>query len=617
MANVPRLVPDNQFPKEAIQQSVQEFPKADSVIGGMVFTWNIATVADAISPWGRSVGIRDRQLRDFWPTEPYLAGAVANVSFRNAATDWKIRHSSNAIEQAVTDMLNSAIAGSSFGWEPFALKISEDGSTQDNGFFVELIRDPGMDASSRFKDERAPVLGISHLDANQCTRTGDPEFPVVYTDRKGGLHKLAWYQVIPFSDFPSSIEKMNGVGYSAVTRTLRLGQIMRSICIYKDEKITGRHYKQIHFVSGVSRQDIKDEMKRGQEDADNKGQITFLEPAILASLDPERPVSTATIDLANLPDGFDFDQEMKWYISGLALGFGVDYQEFAPLPGGGIGSSNQSVVLSRKASGKGPAMFMKIAQAFKNYGVLPRGCEMVFEVRDEEKELAKAELRKLFQEEMALGLRNGFLPPDAARKIGISRGIYEEKELIDIPKEYGDDMVLPKQTIGGTGGNTIAEDAGRTNVGTPNNTGGERLRKEEIEEVNKDRQDERRSFIQVIRDVVAATKNPKVEKERPVQPIVNLDVHNHPGKAPVIKFNPELKSTTRLIMPVQRQDNGSSKAIDRIADAIGKQKPPDPPIVNVDVKSPDVHIHNEIKPDDQKADRKEFMEKVRKIAKRG
>lgn len=478
MANIPSLTPKGQFPKTAIVESKQEFPKvSDSPGPSMVFTWNIATVADAIDPWGRSVMRRDRQLREFWPTEPYLAGAVANISFRNAATEWRIRHSSDKVEQAVTDMLNSALAGDMFGWEQFAMKISQDGATQDNGFFIEVIRDPSMDANSQFKEERAPVIGIGHLDANRCVRTGNPQFPVVYEDRNAIRHKMPWYNIIPFSDFPSSIETMNGVGYSAVTRALRLGQIMRSIFIYKDEKITGRHFKQLHFVSGVSRQDIKDEMKRGQEEADNSGQIVFLEPVILASLDPEKPVNVATIDLANLPDGFDFDQEMKWYISGLALAFGVDYQEFAPLPGGGIGSSNQSVVLSRKSSGKGPAMFMKIAQAFQNYGVLPRGAKMVFDVRDEEKELSKQELRAKFQEEMGLAIRSGFLTPDAARKIGIERGIYEERELADIPEGYGEGMALPKQPLGTDGGNTLAEDAGRTNSGQQKQTVGDRLRK--------------------------------------------------------------------------------------------------------------------------------------------
>jgi hypothetical protein len=459
------------------------FPDARQAgdLGAMTFTWNIASAADSITQWGRNVLWRDRQLRDFWPTESYLAGAVVSQSFRNAALDWEIRGPTR-LAQAVTDMLNSAIAGESFGWTTYMKKFSQDMFTQDNGTFTEVIRDPGTDANSRFKDENAPVLGIAHLDANQCARTGDPEYPVLYTDRNEKVHKMAWYSVIPFSDYPSSIERMNGVGYCAVSRTLRLAQIMRSIMIFKDEKISGRMYKQIHFVSGVSRQDIKDEMVRGQEEANNQGTIRFILPAILASLDPEKPVSTATIDLANLPDGFDMDVEMRWYISGLALDFGVDYQEFAPLPGGNIGSSQQSMILHRKSSGKGPAVFMRtLTESYRNYGVLPRGCSMRFNDKDEQEELERQEVRTKAMEEMAIAINSHALTPEAAARDMIRRGIWDEETIKDIPEEFWKQFEKqpenPKQPVGSRGGNTIVEDTGRQETGKPNLTVGDRLRK--------------------------------------------------------------------------------------------------------------------------------------------
>jgi hypothetical protein len=837
------LAPDSQFPEEALRQSVQEFPDAKQAganndFGSMVYTWNIASSADAITPWGRNVLGRDRELRDFWPTESYLAGAVVSQSFRNVSLDWEIRPPGK-VATAVTDMLNSAIAGESFGWVPFMKKFAQDLYTQDNGTFVEMIRDPGTDANSRFKAENAPVLGIAHLDANQCLagdtrilfedgstisirdvvrhkyggyvmslgkngqlepkritnfyetslqdrywlrivfksprqawgrsegitltndheiytargwkradqivvgdkvaschlepseeqvqllvgsllgdshipppqgeksklsyvsfchggeqkewfdlkisaledfgfnsirqnyrgqyqsesisnpyfaelrdvfyknntkivpmdivssyfsprmlatwymddgnmqtgkwgrpkgrlytnsfcqieverlaellnekgitclvktspsqgnkdviyywlyitcdgfenlvnmiaeyipptmryklppgaksynanlwnlekpqvyfdsvvsinksengkqtqaycidvednhnfvaagvvvhnciRTGDPEYPVLYTDRNGKPHKLAWYQVIPFSDFPSSIERMNGVGYCAVSRSLRLAQILRSIMLFKDEKITGRQYKQIHFVSGVSRQDIKDEMVRGQEEANNSGFVRFIMPAILASLDPEKPVSTATIDLANLPDGFDFDQEMRWYISGLALDFGVDYQEFAPLPGGNIGSSQQSMILHRKSSGKGPAVFMRtLTESFRNYGILPRGTTMRFNDKDEQEELERQEVRTKAMEESAIAVNAGILSPEAAARALVFRGILEEKEIEGLEEFWKLELEARKQPVGSRGGNTIVEDSSRQDTGKPNLTVGDRLRK--------------------------------------------------------------------------------------------------------------------------------------------
>lgn len=478
------LAPQSQFPGEAISASVQDFPKPTEVSGSFMFTWNLASAADLVQPWGRNVALRDRQLRDFWPTEPYLAGAVANVAFRNATFQWEIKGKGDKVEQAVTDILNSAIAGDSFGWVNFMLKFSQDLDSQDNGAFIELIRDPGVDSSSRFQGPMAPVLGIAHLDANRCTRTGNPEFPVVYTDRLGEKHKLRWYQVIPFANFPSTIETMNGVGYCSVTRVLRMAQTARAVILYKDEKISGRHYKQMHFVSGVSRQDIKDEMARGQEEANNTGMVTFILPSILASLDPEKPVSTATIDLAGLPDGFDYDTDLKWYISCLALGFGVDYQEFAPLPGGNIGSSAQSMILHRKGTGKGPAIMMKtIGDSFKNYGVMPRGVEMRFTDRDEQEELERQQVRSGALEETAIATRSYILTPAAARKDLVRRGIYTEEVVAGVPEDYGEAQLDKSQgagnPVGQTGGNTMREDVNRNTTGKPDNKSGDRLRKEE------------------------------------------------------------------------------------------------------------------------------------------
>lgn len=474
----PALQPKNQFPEEAIRASAQEFPEPMEGLGGSVFTWMLGSAADSITPWGRNVMRRDQQLREFWPTETYLAGAIASVSMRNATLDWEIK-GPNVLVTAVTEMLQSAIAGDTFGWVPFIEKFSQDLFTQDNGAFIELIRDPGLDATSQFKDEKAPVIGISHLDSNQCTRTGNPEYPVIYTDRAGKRHKMAWYQIIPYSDYPSAIERMNGVGYCATTRALRVAQIMRSIFLYKDEKISGRHYKQIHFVSGVSRQEIKDEMKRGQEEANNTGMVRFILPSILASLDPEKPVSTASIDLAGLPDGFDLDQEMRWYISGLAIAFGVDYQEFAPLPGGNIGSSQQSMILHRKSSGKNPAVFMRtLVDGLRNYGAFPKTVEMRFNDKDEQEELERQEVRTKALEEMAISVRSGIITPDAARRDLVKRGIYTEETISGIATDFGLSIVDPSMNmVGQTGGNTLREDANRQTTGKPNQTVGDRLRK--------------------------------------------------------------------------------------------------------------------------------------------
>lgn len=470
------LTPESQFPKPALDQSVQVFPPPSNITGSIIMTLDFASSADTIPPWGRVVS-RDKRLRQFWPTEDLLASTMAEMALKNSSYQFEIRHPSEKVAQAITDMLTSAIAGDSFGWIPFIQKWSQDLYGQDNGGFIELIRDESVDSGSQFKAERAPVLGVAHLDAARCQRTGNPEYPVLYIDRNSEQHKLAWYQVIPMSDFPSAMETMNGVGYCAVTRVLRRAQIMRSIAVFMDEKISGRRFKSIHLVSGVSRTELDDAKKRGREEADNEGNMRYIDPVILASLDPEKPVSTVSIDLASLPDGFDYDQNMRWYVTTLALGFNTDYQTIAPLASGNIGSSSQSTVLHKKSSGKSPVR--KLFEAFANYGVLVRGSKIILQDQNEEEELERQLIRTKAMEEYALTLRNGILPPHSAREDLVRRNIYPRETVAGIPEDYGNDIINGpnKQAIGQTGGNTIAENNARQPTGAQNQTVGDRLRK--------------------------------------------------------------------------------------------------------------------------------------------
>ena len=432
--------------KRAQQASVLDFPPVGEHggFGGGQFMLGMAEVADSFTKWGTNVEKRDKELREFWKTEPTLAGALFAVCARNSAYQWVLDGPQKTVD-AVEYLLNNAITSGAPGWMPFINAVSQDLYSTDNGFFIEIIR----------KDPKSPVLGIAHLDSHECIRTGNPDVPVIYRDRRGRLHKLPWYNVISESDLPSPIQSMNGVGVCAVTRVLRSAQIMRDIAQYKHEKVSGQFYRAIHFVGGVSKAEIEDVQTRGLEDAQNEGLVRYIMPLIVASLDPEKPVSSETIELASLPDNFNLDEELKWYINSLALGFGVDYQEFAPLPGGGIGSGNQSEVLHKKSRGKGPAWFMDmITNVFKWRGIIPRNIEFEFIEQDLQAEGDEARLRKLRAEERAIRIQSGEIDYDSAREIARLSG---DMEGIDIGS-IKDPVVEPTPIGGSSGGKVQGED---------------------------------------------------------------------------------------------------------------------------------------------------------------
>lgn len=439
------------FPEEALAKTVVEQPivsEVGPISNTLVFYF--ASSADTMIPWGTQIKARDIQLRKFYPTENMLSSAVGAVAMRNAAFEWKIEAPPNT-KESLELLLRSAISGSQIGWIPFITKLSLDLETQDNGAFMELIR--------RENKPTSPVVGIGNLDAGRCIRTGNIEYPVIYYDLEEVPHKLAWYQVIAMSDLPSPIEKLNGLGMCAVSRTLRMAQILLDLAVYKQEKVSGRFTRAIHVVGGVSRKDIDDITKVDEENADNRGLTRFIMPFILTSLDPEKPVSHVEIPMASLPDGFDMDAELKWYIATLALGFGVDYQDFAPLPGGNLGTSTQSEILHRKSRGKGPALFMNmIRDVFKWYGVIPRNADFLFREQDIGADKERAELAEIRARERALRIKSAEITPEVARIIAMRTDDLEQED-IDYMMAHAE-PVKPERSLsdGQDGGTNPRED---------------------------------------------------------------------------------------------------------------------------------------------------------------
>ena len=121
------------------------------------------------------------------------------------------------------------------------------------------------------------MIGIGHLDSNQCQRTGNPEIPVLYTDRNTKIHKLKWYEVIPFSEFPSPIEKMNGATVDRPAIVIfkanhkELG-VLPSKAVWNKRPISG----QIGSISFISRRDIWEQNIKAFG-ADAGGDYTYLQ----------------------------------------------------------------------------------------------------------------------------------------------------------------------------------------------------------------------------------------------------------------------------------------------------------------------------------------------------
>lgn len=411
------LLTTNGRPPPPLLKSVVQQPPDGTFWGDYIL--RVSSVADDIPAWGTLSAQRDLKLREFWPTEPIFAGSLFTTIARYVAFGFELQG-----PQRMVDMTNKMLHNIEFGggWESWLTKILTDMFTCDNAAFSELVRESD--------DPRAPVISLKHLDSNRCVRTGRADEPITYWDIQGRGHKMKWYQVCEFTEMPSPVEVARGMQVCALSRILRAAQIAKDISVYKREKISGRFTRAIHLVSGVQMATITDAMKGREFQDDSAGLTRYSVPIILASLDPTKQVSVATIELAGLPDGFDEEEFFKQYIATMALGFGADYQDFAPLPGGNLGSAQQSETLHLKSRGKGPRLFMTMMENKFNYhGILPQTVKMKFGDQDIAEDMQHARLRLLHAQTRAVQIKSRELTPEIARQIATDIGDLDPRYL--------------------------------------------------------------------------------------------------------------------------------------------------------------------------------------------
>lgn len=404
--------------------------------------WFIAQAASEITQWGRNPRLRDRQLREFYPTESYFTSALGTVSARNSAFSWALDGGARVVSH-IQDVLDNANMGK--GWQDLILKTSVDLYTQDNGAFWEIVR--------QGSNPDGVVVGINHLDAAHCWHTGDPMKPVVYQNRKGSMHLLPWYNVVEFAELPVPIEKLPGIQLCALTRLLRAAEILRNITTYEHEKTGGRFTRAVHLIKGVASSEIDDAIKQVQGQADQMGLVKYIQPLMVGSVDPKADVGHDTIELASMTDNFSKEQELKIYITIVAMAFLSDYQDFAPLPGGNLGTSTQSEVLHMKARGRGPALFMAMIKRALNIQVLPRTAEFRFDEQDLEADETQADIRKKRAERRKIDIESGVLNKEVARQEMLDAGDLTQEQFDALNRadaeEAADVAAMPVQPIGG------------------------------------------------------------------------------------------------------------------------------------------------------------------------
>lgn len=411
---------------------VPEPEAAISGVGGSSYgglLWYAGGYADAIPPWGTAPSLRDAQLRRFFAGgEPFSTAAFAAVTSKYSALKWKLEGDERTT-RAYDEILRNANWGR--GWTDFVSKLVWDLLTQDKGAFIEIVREQDSPLS--------PCIGIKTLDSAYCWHTGNPEIPVIYLDRRSGkYHRLKWYQVWSLLELPIHHEQFSGLQMSAGTRVLKASQIFKNVLTYIDEKTGGRHTKAIHIVSGPSKKDMEQAMQAQQAASDARLLERYMQPVIVAMMDPSATPQIATLELSALPEGWDMDQQMTMYLTVLALALSTDYGELAPLPGSGLGTATQSEVMDRKSKEKGVGLFQTLMTELINTMVLPANVKFSYDEDTSDGAAKEAQVKSLRAATRAAQIESGEIDVAAAREMAIEEGDISEEVAAGIEARAGE-----------------------------------------------------------------------------------------------------------------------------------------------------------------------------------
>lgn len=383
-----------------------------SVIGPEQFVAHVMQMAiqdEELGAWTSLM--RDRQLRSLLRDSNALLGSVVyGEATRVKNMPWLISSDdgSPGPVRRWRDIFKNANFGQ--GFDDFLGKIATDYLSQDNGFFVELF---DRETSGRLRTalplDKNEIVGFASLDAGQCFRTFDPEYPVVYVNP----YTMEYFpyhhtRIIYKANFPQNIEMARGYGFCAVSRAFAYARLVRETGLYVYEKVTGQE-PEVVFVSGISGANLDKALSEARSQAANFGQSRFKNSVFVAPLNigpGATEVRANRVGIKGTPDGWDHEKEMMIAINIIALAFGLDAREIWQAIQTGA-TKGDAEVQHKKASAKGRSDLLLLLQMLINHRILPDGVTFRFDQKDDTEDWLAERVRMSRARRLDTYVRNG------------------------------------------------------------------------------------------------------------------------------------------------------------------------------------------------------------------
>ena len=388
-------------------------PEDPDVEGGLTFL-NWLTKAGELAPpwWSRK---RDQYLSEFWKRSNFLSMVMYNAQAKLAGIPFVIEARDPSVARHVdqAETISTLLrVGSEFmkGIQVTLEKFYEDLLAADNGAFMEILDANGGNPAGPI--EGIPIA-VRHLDSHLVTRTSDPTYPIKVLGDDGAEYKLHWTRVISMAQMPSSRKQMNGVGFSAVSRSIDIAQRTIDIMRYSQERLGSRPPNQIILGKGISGKAIMGAMKAAEQEMSNRGYSRYSRTIAIGSTD------TTDIDLEikqlSHMDPFDEDTIVQHAIYEIAGAFGLDVSEVWPIIGGS-GSGDTAKLQNMRARGKLPAQVTDTLSRQFNDKFLPPYLKMRFDFRDDMEDQQRALIRDIRGRQRERDIGNGSFSIRVARQ---------------------------------------------------------------------------------------------------------------------------------------------------------------------------------------------------------
>jgi len=289
----------------------------------------------------------------------------------------------------------------------------------DNGGFLEVLGDGPKDG---------PIIGaphgVAHRDSLRCTRTGDFLFPVIYEahGKQTGRYKLHFTRVIEMSQQTSGIASMNGVGFSAASRSFEIGQVLADQLQYKLEKMGTRPSSKLVVAKGIETQKALKSFLMAEELMNNLGLRRFAKTVVIGG-PPD--IDVGSVDLNNF-EPFDEETGTLMAIYALAYTWGLDIRDVWPVQG--AKSSDQ--VANMKARGRLPADYTSDLKDQFDLKLCPQFLEARFDFQDDEEDQLKALNQDIRSRRVSRVAETGSVDSEGQRRMMLESGDMGREEFI-------------------------------------------------------------------------------------------------------------------------------------------------------------------------------------------